>query len=106
MLPLIVEDYNNFIAEAGEIGELDIEEIVSERLLPFIAKTRREAERGKEELVDALISMYSQYCPDGHDFMSAGEQASTILELQGYARFDDAGRMLNSRSQLDNTKEV
>ena len=34
-LPLIVEDYNNFIAEAGEIGELDIEEMVSERLLPF-----------------------------------------------------------------------
>lgn len=37
VLPLIVEDYNNFIIEAGEIGELDMEEIVSERIKPFIA---------------------------------------------------------------------
>lgn len=36
ILPLIVEDYNNFIAEACEIGELDIEEIWEERVKPFI----------------------------------------------------------------------
>jgi hypothetical protein len=36
LLPLIVEDYNNFITEAGEIGEMDIEDIVSERIKPLL----------------------------------------------------------------------
>ena len=46
-----------------------------------------------EELVDALASMYSQYCSDGHAFMSAGEQAEIVLQRYGFD-FDEAGRML------------
>lgn len=58
----------------------------------------RKDERSKvlkevEELKDALISMYEQYCSDGHHFMSAGEYASKILEQYGYDTFDEAGRI-------------
>lgn len=45
-----------------------------------------------KELVDALESMYDQYCADGHSFMSAGENASEVLERYGFS-FDGAGRM-------------
>lgn len=47
-----------------------------------------------QELADALLMMYEQYCTDGHDFMSAGEAASTVLGMRGYATFDEAGRLL------------
>ena len=56
-------------------------------------QARVEERKKKEELAEALLDMYGQYCGDGHDFMSAGERTSTILELQGYATFDEAGRM-------------
>lgn len=49
----------------------------------------------KEELAEALIDMYQQYCNDGHAFMSAGEFASNVLERYGYATFDEAGRLLH-----------
>ncbi len=52
-----------------------------------------EAEKKIEELISALISMYSQYCSDGHHFMSAGEEASSILEQYNYASFDEIGQM-------------
>lgn len=45
-----------------------------------------------KELVDALESMYDQYCDRGHLFMSAGESASTVLEKYGF-EFDGGGRM-------------
>lgn len=51
-------------------------------------------EKEKQELIDALIMMYEQYCQDGHAFMTAGEYASEVLEIQGYATFDEAGRLL------------
>ena len=45
------------------------------------------------ELVDALAGMYDQYCENGHAFMSAGENASAVLERYGY-EFDGGGRIV------------
>jgi hypothetical protein len=72
------------------------DELVEKRDAAQVRKETHEEKlkKEKDELADALISMYSQYCADGHDFMSAGEQASTVLEMQGYVGFDEAGRML------------
>ena len=48
-----------------------------------------------KDLSSALMSMYEQYCAtDGHIFMSAGEEASTVLERYGYGTFDGAGRLI------------
>lgn len=61
------------------------------------------AERNKiNEIVDALESMYDQYCPNGHLFMSAGEYAMSALQNHGFG-FDDAGRMI-SRPSLETEK--
>lgn len=51
-----------------------------------------------KELVEALESMYDQYCSDGHSFMSAGENAVYVLQHYGFV-FDRAGRM-KSRPEL------
>lgn len=65
ILPLIVEDYNNFIAEAGEIGEMDIEEIWENRVKPLIVQVEHEAvERTKKEISELLKSDYHT-CIDG-----------------------------------------
>mgnify|MGYP001614440484 FL=1 len=42
------------------------------------------------EIINALESMYDQYCNDGHSFMSAGENASSILARYGF-KFDGGG---------------
>ncbi len=64
-------------------------------------KGYKKGKEERQELADALLDMYDQYCDHGHDFMSAGERASTVLEMQDYATFDDAGRRL---TQLDKIK--
>ncbi len=58
----------------------------------LIAKERAEGERREQKLLDALESMYEQYCPNGHLFMGAGESASSVMEEYGYS-FDGAGRL-------------
>lgn len=58
----------------------------------------------KEALASALISMYEQYCPNGHQFMQAGEEASTVLAMQGYATFTKGGRMTLSQKPLPEEK--
>lgn len=58
-----------------------------------VSKEREE----KEMLADALLDMYGQYCDDGHMFMTAGEHASGVLERLGYAKFDDAGTIINTK---------
>lgn len=57
-------------------------------------KTKPEQE--KKELLDALYSMYRQYCNDkwGHQFMSAGEKASELLENAGYIVVDNIGAII------------
>lgn len=47
-----------------------------------------------EEVLNALRHMYEQYCHDGHAFMSAGEQASAILEFYEVATFDETGKVV------------
>jgi len=47
-----------------------------------------------QDLSEALLDMYGQYCDRGHDFMSAGEGASAVLEKYGYADFDGVGRIV------------
>ena len=43
--------------------------------------------------LSALSCMYGQYCAkEGHLFMSAGEQASTVLEDEFGFIFDEIGR--------------
>ena len=54
----------------------------------------RESEEEKQAIIETLFDMYGQYCGDGHDFMSAGEGAVTVLEKYGY-KFDDCGRFIN-----------
>lgn len=66
--------------------------------LAFIAQEREEAKREEraknKKLLDALESMYEQYCADnGHLFMSAGESASAVMEEYGYG-FDGGGRLI------------
>lgn len=51
ILPLIVEDYNNFIIEAGEIGEMDIEEIWSERIKPLFLEQLTLARREERQRI-------------------------------------------------------
>jgi hypothetical protein len=46
----------------------------------------------KHDLIEALAMMYDQYCADGHDFMTAGEYASGLLDRMGYMNSDDVGR--------------
>jgi len=55
-----------------------------------------EAQQRTDELLDALSSMYEQYCGDkhGHMFMGAGEGASELLERYGRYKFDGAGRII------------
>ena len=53
-----------------------------------------EAMQAQVDLGEALLDMYSQYCQDGHSFMSAGEQASALLEHYGYGSFDEIGRII------------
>lgn len=50
----------------------------------------------KKELLDALYSMYMQYCNDkwGHRFMGAGEKASELLENAGYIVVDNIGAIV------------
>ena len=67
---------------------------------------REVMKKEKDELADALISMYEQYCDTGHDFMGAGEEASLVLESQRYATFDGAGKLLTilSNKETNNCK--
>lgn len=65
-----------------------------------------EAREKNKELAEALLDMYEQYCGDGHDFMTAGEHASTVLEMQGYASFDEAGRMLTRTNETKGMKRL
>lgn len=50
----------------------------------------------REYLIEALLGMYTQYCGDGHSFMTAGETTSLSLERYGHD-FDKAGRLLPPR---------
>ena len=45
-----------------------------------------------QDLLDVLEGMYDQYCDSGHNFMSAGEQASSVMKRYGY-EFDGGGRI-------------
>ena len=47
-----------------------------------------------KELVDALESMYDQYCGAGHAFMSAGEGAEIVLQKYGFV-FDGGGAIVS-----------
>lgn len=76
------------LEETGKDGQ-NIFDYLTNELTSLVRQSKEE----RDELADALLDMYGQYCQDGHLFMSAGEGASTILETQGYATFDEAGRI-------------
>lgn len=84
----------------GEQGTIhQMEELISS----LLTEAYEEGKKERDELVEALLGMYSQYCNMGHDFMTAGETASTILEQYGYASFDEAGRMTLSEYKRKET---
>lgn len=76
-----------------EVLMKDLDEFFLRALSAFGDAIEKEGREEKEKLADALLDMYDQYCGDGHDFMSAGEFASSVLEEYGYATFDEVGRM-------------
>jgi hypothetical protein len=63
----------------------------------YTAQTKQES---RTELLDALYSMYVQYCGGGHDFMNAGEDASELLENAGYIQVDEAGRITKDNGYI------
>ena len=67
-------------------------------------RVRKETLEERIQLIEALESMYDQYCSDGHSFMSAGEHAEVVLQRYGFI-FDRAGRM-KSRPDLSATLEA
>lgn len=79
-----------------EFGRID--EAVNAKKIEDIAYQRgREDEREKiNELSEALIGMYHQYCYNGHSFMSAGEMASCVIEKYnlGGLRLDVDGSII------------
>ena len=62
-----------------------------------------EITQSNSQLLDALYGMYIQYCPDGHDFMGAGEDASELLEDYKYIEVDGAGRI--TKTLINNLKK-
>lgn len=52
----------------------------------------QESDEEIQQLVDALEMMYDQYCQNGHDFMTAGENAEVVLQKYGFDT-DAAGRI-------------
>ncbi len=90
ILPLIVEDYNNFIIEAGEIGELDIEEIVSERVKPLFTASHT---RLIEEVIKVAEEMNKCWCGGGKHFMKSRvvvHRSDCALNNEGYYRALDS----------------
>lgn len=62
ILPLIVKDYNDFVTHTGgEIGEMDIEEIVNTHVSPLLTQAMNAAARGVEEIANKEVSDYRQH---------------------------------------------
>jgi hypothetical protein len=55
-----------------------------------MSKDFTKLDKETQRILDALTSMYFQYCnrPYGHDFMGAGERAIEVLEDYGLATED------------------
>lgn len=96
VLPLIVEDYNNFIVEAGEIGELDIEEIFAERLLPFF----------RQELLALAEEIEATKQPNDPGFANteAAKDYGKLDDLADYAETAGANTALVSAAALIRSK--
>lgn len=81
-----------------DLSEQKVSNYIKEFIRSLINQTEQRVAIEKEELAEALLDMYGQYCGDGHCFMSAGEGASNVLERLGYAKFDGAGRIIEGKS--------
>ena len=78
--------------DGGQILKRDLKTFIT-NLLAAKDREREELIQTRLELGESLQDMYSQYCQDGHSFMSAGEGAAELLEHYGYGSFDEIGRM-------------
>ena len=68
----------------------------------YVTTRVKEAERLR---LDALYWMYTQYCSkEGHLFMGAGEEASSILEDAGYIVVDGTGRVTKDNGDSQEQK--
>jgi len=88
---------NNNIEIASRIsnnvgGDSD-REVIAQDILDELNAKDLEHKNVLEEILDSLESMYQQYCQDGHQFMTAGEGASELLERYGRLKLDEVGRI-------------
>lgn len=82
-------------ADVGEFAfgvELDKRANLKSFLTSLLHTREQAMAQDVTELVDALESMYDQYCQNGHLFMSAGESAEMVLQKYGFS-FDGGGRI-------------
>lgn len=87
---------------SGPVKQKAYSDFIAQLLAERDAETERRVQARSDVdlcvVLDALADMYGQYCDHGHDFMSAGELASSVLDHYRMADFDDAGRASNWRT--------
>lgn len=92
------EEWFNYLAMEYYHGDMNVAKrhdanTFADWWLAKLSQATKEVVEQQAELALALIGMYNQYCDGGHDFMSAGEYASSVLKRYGYAYFDEVGNM-------------
>ena len=91
----LVRKFKGYVLGENGFDELDFKEAILELI-----------KEENKELLDALYSMYRQYCNDkwGHQFMSAGEKASELLENAGYIVVDNIGAIIKDNYNYGDSK--
>ena len=95
---LIDMSLNNIISDTQEKWITNfIRKALTTQRKTITAELEKKHREEMKEVLDALESMYEQYCGDsGHIFMSAGERASSVLERYTEMKFDDCGAILST----------
>lgn len=62
--------------------------------------------KDRDKLLDALYWMYMQYCSSGHQHMNAGEDASEILQDEGYIKVDQSGKVIRDNGDSEEQKRI
>lgn len=87
----LTEIISQAISEAYEEGMGEAMMHVEKRVSEARRDERRKVEERLTDALNALESMYMQYCGGGHMFMNAGESASLVLERENILNTDDCG---------------
>lgn len=92
------ESIKDLVFSAQLMSSYDqMQKVLVKGLEALIASEKQVYKDALDEALDALGSMYEQYCGDeyGHMFMSAGEGASDVLEKYGKYRFNEIGAIVS-----------